>query len=117
MRPGIPTTRTGAFECFSASLTGHDSLSEMGRPAEPWKTALRGKGLAWRSQAPRVADVTVCRPEAQVGQVIKVPDGLCHFYEGGPSDYLAHTPAHMCCPQGQEVMSTRVDCAILHNTA
>lgn len=31
-------TEAGAFECFCASMMGHDSLSEMGRPAEPWKS-------------------------------------------------------------------------------
>lgn len=38
-------TDGGAFECFCASTMGHDSLSEMGRAAEPWKK-LEGKGLS-----------------------------------------------------------------------
>lgn len=31
--------------CFCASVMGHDSLSEMGRRAEPWKS-LEGKRLS-----------------------------------------------------------------------
>lgn len=55
-----------------------------GQTCRTLEEALRGKGLAWR---PRVADVTVVAARRRFGQVIKVPDGLCHFYEGGPSDF------------------------------
>lgn len=43
MRPGHPNDAGGsALECFCASMMDHDSLSEMGRAAEPWKS-LEGK--------------------------------------------------------------------------
>lgn len=46
MRPGIPIAWMVAFfERFCASVIDHDSLSEMGRRAEPWKS-LEGKGLS-----------------------------------------------------------------------
>lgn len=42
--------------------------------------ALRGRMGRAELGGTRVADVTVGPSEAQVGQVIKVPDGLCHFF-------------------------------------
>lgn len=111
LRPCIPTTRMG----------GPSSASVL----PPWATIprpkwaelpnlgrnLRGKGLAWRPPGGRCH---CCHPEAQVGQVIKVPDGLCHFYTRAVPPTTRHTRA---CAKSQEVMSTRVDYTIHHNTA